>query len=106
VPFKSLIPLDEIIADVFGMGQKSKKVTEEYLKMTDACSEFDILIELNEEELNQITEPEIAKGILNARAGDVFKTPGYDGVFGTISVTGKKVPKKKKIQEKQQMGLF
>jgi uncharacterized protein (TIGR00375 family) len=42
VPFKSLIPLEEIMADVFNVGAKSKKVQDEYLRLTDIHPEFEI----------------------------------------------------------------
>jgi len=109
VPFKSLIPLSEIIADVYGIGEKSKKVEEEYEKLTREYSEFDILINISSAVLEKMTEKEIAEGIIKARKGKVTRIPGYDGVFGTISVTGRSKEKKrtkKKEKTGQQIGLF
>ena len=108
VPFKSLIPLEEIIADVFGVGVKSKKVEAEYLRLTDIYPEFEILLNISDRELLSLTTPEIAKGIINARKGRVTRIAGYDGVFGIISATGKKAVKEKTgvKKEKEQIGLF
>lgn len=108
VPFKNLIPLEEIIADVWDIGAKSKKVTAEYLKMTNAISEFDILINTQKRELDDLTSPEIVQGIIDAREGRVTRIPGYDGIFGIISVSGRKARKDKVkvIKEEKQMGLF
>lgn len=109
VPFESLIPLEEIIADVFDVGVGSKSVKEEYQRITDGFPEIEALLDVSEGELEKVTNSEIVKGIIDARKGKVTKIPGYDGVFGVISVTGKKerkAKKKKVIQEKQQMGLF
>ena len=49
VPFKHLIPLDEIIADVFGVGASSKAVKKEYEKLTSE-------IEIIENEINDLLE--------------------------------------------------
>lgn len=109
VPFKSLVPLQEIIADVFGVGVNSKKVNDEYQKITDQFNEFDALINVPEKELAEVADPETAKGIIKARKGEVTKIAGYDGVFGIISVTGKirkRKTEKTITKEKQQMGLF
>lgn len=108
IPFKSLIPLEEIIADVWGVGPKSKKVEEEYLRLTEIYSEFEILLNILERELNSLSNPEIAKGIIDARKGKVTRIPGYDGVFGIISVTGQTECHEKVAIEKtqKQIGLF
>ena len=86
IPYKSLIPLQEIIADSFGVGKNSKKVAEEYLKMVKIFPEFEILIDLDEEHLKKITSDEIAQNIINVRGKKVKIEPGYDGIYGKISV--------------------
>lgn len=85
VPFKSLVPLQEIIAEAFGTSPLSKRVEEEYQGMVDKFgSEFNILLETSREELGASALPEIAEGILRVREGKVTMEPGYDGVFGKI----------------------
>lgn len=107
VPFKNLIPLEEIMADVWGVGAKSKKVEEEYMRLTDIHPEFEILLNTSERELTGITTQEIAKGIILAREGRVTRIPGYDGIFGIISVTGRTERREKiKTETEKQMGLF
>ncbi len=86
IPYKSLIPLREIIADSFGVGKNSKKVTEEYFKIVKVSPEFEILIDLDEERLKKITSEEIAKNIINVREKKVKIEPGYDGIYGKISI--------------------
>ena len=108
MPFKSLVPLEEIIADILGVGAKSKGVEEEYTRITNIHPEFEILLDIPERELRDITTPEIAKGIVDAREGRVTRIPGYDGVFGIISVTGR-IERKEKVKvakAEKQMGLF
>jgi DNA helicase-2/ATP-dependent DNA helicase PcrA len=90
IPFKSLVPLEEIIADVLGQGPGTKEVEKEYQSLTDEFgSEFNVLLEASKEDLSKITLPEIAEGIIRVREGKVIKEPGYDGVFGKIRIFSK-----------------
>ncbi|MCX6785700.1 MAG: endonuclease Q family protein [Candidatus Komeilibacteria bacterium] len=87
VPYKSLIPLSEIIADSFGVGKSSKKVEAQYSALTSAGkSEFNVLLNLNKAELLKITSPIIAEGIIRVREGKVKLIPGFDGQYGQIEI--------------------
>jgi len=87
IPFKSLIPLEEIIADSFGVGVASKRVREEYEKMIRAMdNEFSILLDADAASLKSAALPEIAEGILRVRQGKVHIEPGYDGEYGKIKI--------------------
>lgn len=100
IPFKNLIPLDEIIADSLGLAQGAKKVQEEYKNLiTKLGSEFEILLNASRDNLEKTTLPEIAEGIIRVREGKVFVEPGYDGVYGKISIF-KKGEQKEAIKQK------
>ncbi|MDD4607211.1 MAG: endonuclease Q family protein [Patescibacteria group bacterium] len=100
IPFKNLIPLKEIIAQVFNCGTKTKKVAQEYDNLIKhGQNEFNILLDLNEAQLKNITTPEITQGILNMRQGKVKIQEGYDGIYGIINVTDS-------INKIQQNNLF
>jgi len=87
IPFKSLIPLEEIIADAFGVLPSGKRVREEYVKLISRFdNELKILLEIPYSELKTTTLPEIAEGINRVREGKVFIEPGYDGVYGKIKI--------------------
>ncbi len=91
IPFKNLIPLDEIIAEVRAVGKTSKKVKEEYHKaISHFGTEFEILLEAKEDALRKFFFPEIAEGILKTRRLEVDITPGYDGEYGIIKISGAK----------------
>jgi uncharacterized protein (TIGR00375 family) len=86
VPFKSAIPLEEIIAETFGVGTQSKKVLEQYEKLVAQIPEFALLIDTPESELLALAGPDITESILRVRAGKVHIQPGYDGIFGKIQI--------------------
>ncbi len=100
IPFKHLIPLNEIIAEVKQMGLNTLTVKREYKRIIQkGRNEFDILINLPFEELVEITGERIAKSIIEIRKENVEIMPGYDGKYGEIKFasTGK---------EDKQMTLF
>jgi uncharacterized protein (TIGR00375 family) len=87
IPFKSLVPLVEIIAESLGVGVASRRVTEEYEKLIKKLgNEFKILLDVPQTELASVTLPEIAEGVMRVREGKLSITPGYDGVYGKISI--------------------
>jgi len=87
IPFKSLIPLEEIIADALGQGVGTVEVEKEYKNLIEKFeNEFNVLMNVPRLDLEAITLPEIAEGIIRAREGKVFIQPGYDGVYGKIRI--------------------
>ena len=91
VPFKSIVPLSEIISNVLEVGVASKKVKKIYQEMIDAFqSEFNILLDVPHEDLVRVCKklgvPRLAVGVERVRDGHIFVEPGYDGIFGKVSV--------------------
>ena len=85
--FKSLVPLAEIIGDVLDMSPDSKTVEKEYFQLIKNCgSEFNILLDMTDEEVKEKCPPRIAKGIINVRKGELEIAPGYDGEYGKVKV--------------------
>ena len=90
IPFKSLVPLEEIIADVVGQGVGTIEVEKEYKNLIEKFgNEFSVLIDVPRQELEAVTLPEIAEGIIRVREKKVFIEPGYDGVYGKIRIFSK-----------------
>jgi len=101
IPYKSLIPLEEIIAEAKGCGRDTVAVKNEYRRLCKIFgSEFEILLNTSLEELKSNTEERIAIAVDRVRRGDVIINPGYDGEFGTIKIFEDNKPKE------SQLGLF
>ena len=95
IPFKSLIPLSEIIADALGVLPGAKQVAGEYNNLIKKFrNEMEVLLNIPYVELKEAALPEIADGIIKVREGKVFINPGYDGVYGKIKIFSKEEQKK------------
>jgi len=87
IPYKNLIPLEEIIAEALNVGRDTVVVRNEYLKLCrQFSSEFEVLIKTPFEALKDATQEKIAQGVVRARQGEVTINPGYDGEFGTVRI--------------------
>jgi len=84
IPYKSLIPLSEIISSVMGISQLySKNIWDVYNKLIKAFnSEFRVLLEVPESELKKVVNEKAADAIIKVRGGKVKIRPGFDGVYG------------------------
>jgi uncharacterized protein (TIGR00375 family) len=87
IPFKSLVPLNEIIAEAIGSPVTSKKVIEQYNNLIKTLgNEFKILLESTKKDIEEKSSPKIAEGIMKVREGKVSIEPGYDGVYGKVNI--------------------
>jgi len=104
IPYKNMVSLDEIIAEIKGLGKKSKAVEKEYLDaIYNAGPEFDILIKTSIDELMSRLPEQIVEGIKRVREKKVKAIPGYDGEYGVIKVFDE--TQEDKAQD-QQLTLF
>jgi uncharacterized protein (TIGR00375 family) len=107
IPDIHLIPLEEIIAEAQGQGVGTKGVDKEYMRMVEqGGSEFAILIDLPSEEIKRIASPKVYEGIMRVRKGELKIVPGYDGVYGQISIFPKEEGVEKPVEGDTQMKLF
>ncbi|MBU0568731.1 endonuclease Q family protein [bacterium] len=87
IPYKNLIPLEEIIAQAINKRVGTKAVGRHYQNLIHHFkSEFFILLEAAKEELCSVVETKIASAIIMAREGKVDIKPGYDGLYGEIDI--------------------
>ncbi len=86
-PFERLVPLPEVIAASTGMSVGGKKLAAVYESMLGALgAEFYILREAPLDAIEKAGGPCVAEGIRRLRGGQVQRSPGYDGVYGTIQL--------------------
>ena len=85
-PFKSLVPLQEIIAECYQKGKLTKTVQTVFEEMLEKKTEFEILLDLTRKEIELISSEIIAEAIIRVREGKVYTQPGYDGEYGTVKV--------------------
>lgn len=92
VPYRSIVPLKEIIAGAIGVGASSKRVSDAYMRLTDrVANEFALLLETDIADIAaESADAAIPEAIRRAREGNVRITPGYDGVFGTVRIVSGK----------------
>ncbi len=87
IPFRRMVPLDEIIAESFGMGTASKKVKTAYDGLIASLgTEFGILIDAELSDIAAVATPEIVEGIKRVREGSLHIEPGYDGEYGVVKI--------------------
>jgi len=87
IPYRSLVPLEEIIAQALGASPGTKRVFEEYRGLVERFGgEFALLLDLPEEEIEREIPGRIGRAILKVRRGELEIRPGYDGVYGEIRI--------------------
>ena len=96
IGYRHLLPLSEIIALVSGdVNPGSTKVWEKYNMLVGKFgSEYSVMLDVPEGQLQSVVGPELAGAILRVRNDDIYVEPGYDGVYGKLDLS-KPTPLKK-----------
>lgn len=93
VPFKSIVPLEQIIAESLGLTGKGKRVQALYESLvTGVGNEFHILLDAPLSEIQSVGTPAIAEAIRRVREGKMHITPGYDGIYGVVQIFSENDP--------------
>lgn len=86
-PFKSMIPLNEILGEVYNTGSDSKSVWRIYSDLINKFeTEFDLLLNVPIDEIKNNFGTLISEAINRVRSGKVNLLPGFDGEYGKISI--------------------
>lgn len=100
-PFVNIVPLQEVLSEVLGVGVGSKKVKNEYERLVGFAPEFEILLGMSLEEIKEIGDDRLREAIEKNRRGEVIINPGGDGVFGEI-----RIELEDEVAESEQMGYY
>jgi uncharacterized protein (TIGR00375 family) len=86
-PYRSLIPLAEIIAEARGVGVTSKAVGADYMRLLATLgNEYKILMDSPLDDIECVGSPLIREAVSRVRSGDVDIAPGYDGEYGQVRI--------------------
>ena len=86
-PYWSLIPLEEIIAEVRGVGKQSKQVVAASMDLIVKLGpELAILMDAPLKDIVAAGGDALGEAIRRMRSGQVSIAPGYDGEFGTVRI--------------------
>jgi len=104
VPYKNLVPLGEILGEVYGKGVKTKTVQTAYEEMIEKLgTEFSILLDIPVEEIKKLSGEMTAEAIRRVREGEMIVEPGYDGEYGVVKIFSKE---EKEAGKPKQKALF
>lgn len=82
-----IVPLMEILAQIHHRPVTSQVIKRDYDRIiAEFGDEFSILRTVSASLLKEKQQPQLAQALTNMRQGKVHLDPGYDGVFGVISV--------------------
>jgi DNA helicase II / ATP-dependent DNA helicase PcrA len=86
-PFVSLVPLNEILAEVFNVGVGTVKVKNGYLALVNSFgSEFNVLLKADLLKIAKVSGERVSEAIGRVRNGSIVVEPGYDGKFGVVKI--------------------
>ena len=87
IPYKRLIPLNEIIAQAVGKTPECQSVWELYFRLIhEFGNELRILTEIPAAELGRVQPERLGQAVDLVRKGAVKITPGHDGFYGLIHI--------------------
>jgi uncharacterized protein (TIGR00375 family) len=108
IPFKTLLPLYEIISFSWGSGELySKKVLQEHDKLIEKFgNELNVLLNVSREELLKVTNEKIADAIIKVREGKVKYQAGADGMYGKPIFDENFIKKRMNLQTQKSLKEF
>jgi len=94
----NIVPLDEILAEIAGVGTNSKMVEKTYIEVTEKLgTELNILLDKPISDIQNTGYEKLAQAIDNMRNQKVSICEGYDGKFGSVKLLQNGAEEKKSI---------
>jgi len=82
-----LIPLKEILSELYGVGPNTKTVSAAYkILIAGGGNEIALLCDMPLEKIQEFASPLFVEGIRRMRNKDVFISEGHDGEYGAVKV--------------------
>ena len=89
--FTHMVPLADILSEVFSVGPKTKKVTTHYNKAIKALGpELSILLDFPLDKIETAGVPMLSEAIEKMRQGEIHVEPGFDGEYGKVRIFSQK----------------
>lgn len=86
-PYRNLIPLGGILAEILQAGAKTQKVLQAYRSTVEKLGpELTILDQLEAHQIDKAGIPLLSEAVLRMRTGKIEIRPGFDGEYGTIQI--------------------
>ena len=84
-PYRSFVPLPEVISEIVGAGPGSKRVAKDYERLLSAVGpELYILERAPFEDVRKASSEIVAEAIRRMRSGEVIREAGFDGEYGVV----------------------
>lgn len=84
IPFRTVLPLSELLAAVYDTTAATKKVMVESEKLIkEFGTELNVILDAPEDRLRPLVHEKVLKALVANRAGKIKIEPGYDGLYGT-----------------------
>jgi PHP family Zn ribbon phosphoesterase len=85
IPYRNLIPLNEIIAEATGKTAECQSVWDIYFRfIREFGDEPTVLTDVPIADLARVSSERIGEGVDRMRRGEVHIVPGHDGEYGVI----------------------
>lgn len=86
-PFRSIVPLEEVVAGALGVGKASKKAYLRYKTLLEAVgTEFHVLLDAPIDSVATAVDARTAEAVARVREGRLIIRPGFDGEYGHVRI--------------------
>lgn len=101
-PFRSFVPLSEVLSEIFAVGPNTNKVRKAYSELISRLgAELFILEHAPIDDIRRVCSSIFAEAIARMREGRVIREAGFDGEYGTIRLF-----EEKELRSDKSMGLL